>query len=177
MKTRTKAVKRNSNVRRQSDPLPFKYGFLTVICGLFLVFGFFMAARSHFATMDYGMKNAKLRQQIEELKSENRRLQLSKEMALTPAEIKKAAKKLGLTTMTARNIEVVGAKKPEEKEIRVTENTETELKTFADDKPQVNRSEKTENISTEKDAKKTVTEKRKDGKTESGKIRNQIAKK
>jgi hypothetical protein len=79
---------------------------MTLFCGLFLVVGFFFAARQHFSSIDYGIKNSKLRKQIDELQGEKRRLILEKEIALSPAEIKKAAKKIGLTPMTASNIEV-----------------------------------------------------------------------
>lgn len=105
------------------DPIPWKYCFLTLGCGLILVVGFFFAARSHFASIDFGIKNSKLRKQIEELEADKRRLILSKEIALSPAEIKKAAKKLGLTEMTASNIEVYRPK-PESKEKSKTEKLE-----------------------------------------------------
>ena len=88
------------------DPIPWKYCFLTLVCGLMLVVGFFFAARSHFSSIDFGIKNSRLRKQIEELEADKRRLILSKEIALSPAEIKKAAKRIGLTEMTASNIEV-----------------------------------------------------------------------
>lgn len=114
MKARTKTLKRKSKVRRQRDPIPWKYCFLTLVCGLLLVGGFFYAARQHFSSMDYGMKNATLRKQLDEIKSEKRRLLLSKEIALSHESIKKAAKKLGLTAMTARNIEVFDYSKTKE---------------------------------------------------------------
>jgi len=88
------------------DPIPWRYCILTLCCGLILVIGFFFAARQHFSSIDFGIKNSKLRKQIEELEADKRRLILSKEIALSPAEIKKAAKKIGLTEMTASNIEV-----------------------------------------------------------------------
>lgn len=110
MSAKTRKLQRKSKVKRRRDTIPWKYCVLTVICGLFLVAGFFYAARQHFSSMEYGMKNAKLRKQIDELSSEKRRLQLSKEIALSPAEIKKAAQKMGFTTMTASNIEVVKPK-------------------------------------------------------------------
>lgn len=110
MGAKTRKLKRKSKVKRRKDSLPLKYCVLTVICGLLLVAGFFFAARQHFASVDYGMKNAKLRKQIDELNAEKRRLQLSKEIALSPGEIKKAAQKMGFTTMTASNIEVIKPK-------------------------------------------------------------------
>ena len=76
-----------------------------LVCGLLLVVGFFGAARQHFASIDYGIENSKLKKQIEELKSEQVRFKLAKEVALSPAEIKKSAKKMGFTEMTASNIQ------------------------------------------------------------------------
>ena len=73
---------------------------------MILVVGFFFAARQHFSSIDFGIKNSRLRKQIEELESSKRRLILAKEIALSPAEIKKAARKIGLREMTASNIEV-----------------------------------------------------------------------
>ncbi|MGI8885098.1 MAG: hypothetical protein ACR2IA_12730 [Pyrinomonadaceae bacterium] len=101
----TKTAKKS---RRERDPIPWRYTLLTLFCALFLVAGFFFTARQHFSSIDYGMKNSKLRKQLDELEGEKRRLILEKEIALSPAEIKKAAKKIGMTAMTASNIEVIG---------------------------------------------------------------------
>jgi hypothetical protein len=43
------------------------------------------------------MKNSRLRKQIDDLQAEKRRLLLAREISLSPMEIKKAAKKAGLT--------------------------------------------------------------------------------
>lgn len=101
---------RNEKVKRQRDPLPWRYCLLTLVCGLFLVGGFFYAARQHFSAMEFGIKNAKLRQQKEDLESEQRRLFLTREVSLSPAEIKKAAKKIGLQEFTASSIQYVSRK-------------------------------------------------------------------
>ena len=93
-------------IRRERDPIPWRYCFLTLVCGFFLVGGFFVAARQHFSSIDLSIKNSRLKKQIEELEADKRRFLLAKEIALTPSEIKKAAKKIGLTEMTASNIEV-----------------------------------------------------------------------
>ncbi len=92
--------------KRERDPIPWRYCLMTLFCGLFLVVGFFFAARQHFSSIDYGIKNSKLRKQLDELEGEKRRLILEKEIALSPAEIKKSAKKIGLAVMTASNLEV-----------------------------------------------------------------------
>jgi hypothetical protein len=78
--------------------MPLKYSVLVVICGSILVVGFFFAARQHFASIDYGIRNSKLRKQIDELEAEKRRLLLAKEVSLSPAQIRKAAQKFGLTS-------------------------------------------------------------------------------
>lgn len=88
-------------IRREKDPIPWRYCLLTLFCGVLLVGGFFMAARSHFASMDFGFRNSSLKKQLEDLESEKRRLMWLKEVALKPEEIKKAAKKLGLTENSA----------------------------------------------------------------------------
>jgi hypothetical protein len=97
--------------KHERDPIPWRYCLLTLICGLILVGGFFWAARQHFSAMDYGIKNAKLRQSKNSLESEQRRLYLTKEISLSTDEIKKAAKKIGLQDLTARSFEMVSFQK------------------------------------------------------------------
>ena len=103
-------------IKRDRDPIPWRYCFLTLVCGLILVVGFFFAARQHFSSMDFGIKNSKLRKQKDELESAQRHLLLTREIALSPGEIKKAAKKIGLSEMTAANIEVFRAGNIEKQE-------------------------------------------------------------
>ncbi len=45
--------------------------------------------------MDLGMKNSKLRKQLEDLETENGRLTLSREIALSPMEMTRTARNLG----------------------------------------------------------------------------------
>ena len=117
---RKKLPNKNKTQRAERDSIPWRYCFLTLGCGLILVVGFFFAARQHFSSIDFGIKNSRLRKQIEELEGSKRRLILAKEIALSPAEIKKAAQKIGLREMTASNIEVyrpnaASTEKPAEK--------------------------------------------------------------
>jgi len=97
-------------IRRERDPLPWRYCLLTIVCGLIFVVGFFWAARQHFSAMDYSIRNAKMRHQKENLESEQRRFQLAREIALSPGEIKRAARKIGLRDMTAKSIETISPK-------------------------------------------------------------------
>ena len=85
-KTITRKINKKERIRREKDPIPWRYCLTTLACGLFLVVGFFGAARQHFSSIDYGIKNSNLRKQVEELESENRRLLLTKEIALSPAK-------------------------------------------------------------------------------------------
>jgi hypothetical protein len=65
-------------------------------CGLILLTGFFFAGRQHFSSMDYGIRNSRLRKQLDDLRAEKQRLLYTKEVSLSPIEIKKAAKKSGM---------------------------------------------------------------------------------
>lgn len=106
MRKRSLPQNTTQKIKRERDPIPWRYCLMTLFCGFLLVGGFFLAARQHFSSIDYSIKNSQLKKQLDELQSEKRRLILSKEIALTPDEIKKAAKKIGLTEMTAANIGV-----------------------------------------------------------------------
>jgi hypothetical protein len=124
--------KSTQKIKRDRDPIPWRYCLLTLFCGLFLVVGFFFAARQHFSSIDYSIKNSRLRKQIDELEAEKRRLILEKEIALSPAEIKKAAKKIGLTAMTASNIEVMRTapqtERPKTEKISISKPAEKPVK-------------------------------------------------
>lgn len=69
---------------------------LIAMCMLLFVAGLFFTARQNFSSMDYGMKNSNLRKQVDDLESQKRRLLLARETSMSPAEIKKAAKRIGL---------------------------------------------------------------------------------
>ena len=89
-------IKRN-NTKQQTEPKNLRVYSLILVCGLLVVAGFFFAGRQHFSSMDYGMKNSRLRKQIDDLEAEKRRLLLAREISLSPMEIKKAAKKVGFS--------------------------------------------------------------------------------
>jgi hypothetical protein len=90
----------------QSGSMSFRTYSLLFICILMLVSGFFFAARQHFSSMDFGMKNSRLRKQVDELEAEKRRLLLAREISLSPAEIKKAAKKAGIVDQPGNGGEI-----------------------------------------------------------------------
>ena len=93
--------RRNISRVRQTAPAKvqgqqkFQVLLIALICVAAVAAGFFSAARQHFATMDFGLKNSQLRRQVENLEAERRRLILAKETSLSPASIKQTASKLG----------------------------------------------------------------------------------
>jgi hypothetical protein len=78
------------------EPKRWRTFVLMGVCLTLLVSGFFFAGRQHFSSMDYGMKNSKLRNEILKLEAEKLRLVHTREVALSPGEIRKAAKKAGI---------------------------------------------------------------------------------
>lgn len=93
---------KHASIRRKPEPKKgdrrngLRTSLLAVICGLVVVSGFIFAARQHFSSMEYGMRNAKLRRQVDQLEAEKRRLLVARESSMSPAELKKAAKKAGI---------------------------------------------------------------------------------
>ncbi len=102
--------KKRGQVKREATPLSWRYSLMTLVCGLILAAGLFFAAYQHFSEIGYGFKNAKLREQKEDLEAEKRRLYLTREILLTPAEVKKAAKKIGLKEAAINGIEALNQK-------------------------------------------------------------------
>lgn len=105
MKRRTRNVTNKSRANKGHGGLTWKFYTLSILSFVAIVGGFFLAARNHFSSVTYGFANAELRKELENLEAEKRRLILSREVALSPAEIGKAARKLGFSSMTARNID------------------------------------------------------------------------
>ena len=85
------------------------YILLTIACAAFLATGFFFAARQHFAAMDLGMKNSKLRKQIEEMETQQRQLVLAREMVRSPAEMKRIAANKGFMQREALMVPVAAS--------------------------------------------------------------------
>lgn len=80
----------------RSRELSWSFILLVLVCACVVATGFFFAARQHFTSMDYGIKNSKLREQLRSLEAEKRRLMLAREIASSPLAIRKAALGLGL---------------------------------------------------------------------------------
>jgi len=84
---------------------------LVIVCACVIAAGFLFAARQHFTSMDYGIKNSRLRDQLEDLQTEKRRLLLAREVASSPLSIRKAASAIGLR----KNSEVAAVRSSDDK--------------------------------------------------------------
>ena len=92
--------------------VPWTFMLLVVVCACVVAVGFFFAARQHFTSMDYGIKNSKLREQLQNLEAEKRRLLLAREVASSPLAIRKAAMAKGLRQNSEVAAVQVAATKP-----------------------------------------------------------------
>ncbi len=89
-----------SNALSVPNGFSWTYFLITIVAGLIFATGLFFAARQHFVAMELGIKNAKLRNQLNDLENEKRRLVLERTVARTPQHLKKNAKALGFRENT-----------------------------------------------------------------------------
>jgi hypothetical protein len=95
MKRRNQNRSRTTTADSRLGFFSIGYFLVAILAALVLAAGLFFAASQHFSSMELGIRNAKLRSQLAELENEKRRLELSREIALTPAELKRTARSLG----------------------------------------------------------------------------------
>ncbi|HVF29796.1 MAG TPA: hypothetical protein VNA22_02450 [Pyrinomonadaceae bacterium] len=101
--------------------LSWSFILLVLVCACVVATGFFFAARQHFTSMDYGIKNSKLREQLRNLEAEKRRLLLAREVASSPLALRKAARGLGLQQSTTEMASIpVATKKPTARDTAAT---------------------------------------------------------
>lgn len=95
----------------------WKYLLISIVGAVAIASGLFFAATRHFSSMELGLMNAKLRNQLQELKNEKRRLELEREVAMTPTALKRTARSLGFseTAMLTKSAEPSAAELTETK--------------------------------------------------------------
>ena len=118
------AIRTRSRAATPARELSWSFMLLVILCACIVAAGFFFAARQHFNAMDYSMKNSKLREQIQSLETEKRRLKLAREVALSPTSLRKAARGLGLSDSTAPTT-VVASVKPSQDKIEAVKASDT----------------------------------------------------
>lgn len=116
------AVRTRSRAATSPRELSWSFMLLVILCACIVAAGFFFAARQHFNAMEYGIKNSKLRDQLRNLETEKRRLELAREVAVSPMSIRKAARELGLKESSSTDVVLAFAKpmadKPEAVKVR-----------------------------------------------------------
>ena len=112
------ATRTRSKATTPQRELSWSFVLLVILCACFVATGFFFAARQHFTAMEFSMKNSKLRDQIRSLETEKRRLELAREVAVSPTAIRKAARGLGLRE-TDEPGPVLASAKPEQGKVEV----------------------------------------------------------
>ncbi|HYE66441.1 MAG TPA: hypothetical protein VD966_12715 [Pyrinomonadaceae bacterium] len=86
----------NSAIRRERDVRALSRLALLLFCGLVLAGGFVFAAGQHFAAVRYGYQSEELRRERTRLLEEQRRLLLEREQAMSPANLERAARGIGM---------------------------------------------------------------------------------
>ncbi len=94
----------NAKVRRARDVTALSRLALLLFSGLILAGGFVLAAKQHFAAVQFGYQSEDLRTERKRLLEENQRLALEKERALAPDKLEPAARRLGLKPATPGQI-------------------------------------------------------------------------
>ena len=112
------AIKNRSRAVTPAREISWSFMLLVILCACVVAAGFFFAARQHFTAMEYSIKNSKLREQLQSLDTEKRRLELAREVALSPSSIRKAARGLGLRE-GAETTAVLASAKSEQPRIEV----------------------------------------------------------
>lgn len=94
----------NFYVRRERDRRVLRRQAWLLACCVLLAGGFVVAARQHFAAVQYGYRSEALRRDRERLIEEQRRLRLALEEHNAPGELERAARELGLQPARASQI-------------------------------------------------------------------------
>ncbi len=101
--------KYNGAVPRERDLRQWWRGLSSIAVGIMVVLGFAVAARQHFTAHEFSVENVKLQRECEQLKNEQKRLLLEREMALSLDRLKQKAVKIGLQGITVNQITALPA--------------------------------------------------------------------
>ncbi len=94
----------NFTIRRERDTQTISRLLMVLIFGVLLSSGFLFAASQHFKAVQYGYQNEQLRKERNRLQEEQRRLMLERESAVSPINLERAAKKIGMKPANAQQI-------------------------------------------------------------------------
>lgn len=98
------AHKFNYKTARERDTRLWWNCVLGLIVGIFCVGGFAVAAQRHFSAHECSRQNVEMQREIERLRAERQQLLAQREAALSPAQLKAKAQKIGMQTPVAAQI-------------------------------------------------------------------------
>lgn len=98
------AHKFNSRVPRERDSRLWWNCVAGLTVGILSIGGFAYAAQQHFGAHECSRRNVEMQRQIERLRAERQQLLAKREVALSPAQLKKQAQKIGMQTPVAAQI-------------------------------------------------------------------------
>jgi uncharacterized protein HemX len=117
-------------VVREKDNGAFMRLCLLLFCGLGLASGFVYAGRQHFTALSYGYKTEQLRRERDRLAEEQRHYLLQREAATSPVHLEEAAKRLGMQSLQAAQIDPL--RQPKNPETRTVLAPKTDSATARD---------------------------------------------
>lgn len=94
----------NCTIHRERDSRSLRRLLLLLVCGMVLAGGFLFAASLYFKAVRYGYQNEQLRRERDRLLEEQHRLILERETAVSPVNLERAARKIGMKPATPNQI-------------------------------------------------------------------------
>lgn len=98
-------------IKREHAPIPWRYCALSLACAVIMVAGFFFAAKQHFSSVDYSMRNSDMRKAREKLEAQRLKLRVERVEVASPETIEKAGMKIGLKKFTSADFQFIDAAK------------------------------------------------------------------
>lgn len=93
-----------NEIRHERDGRHLSQCIIAVIGGIFIACGFAFAAQQHFNAVQCSARNVEMQRERERLKTEHKRLIFEREMATSPAQLEKRARKIGLQNVNVAQI-------------------------------------------------------------------------
>jgi len=94
----------NFTIRRERDGQTMSRLLMILFFGILLSGGFLFAASQHFKAVQYGYQNEQLRKERNRLQEEQRRLMLERESVVSPINLERSARKIGMKPAEAQQI-------------------------------------------------------------------------
>ena len=112
-------LKIKNEIRHERDFRHLWRCVLGVFGGILIAVGFAFAAQQHFTALQCSVRNVEMQKELERLKKEQKRLIFEREMASSPAQLENRARRIGLQTIAAQQIN-----RFDENELAIIEPTE-----------------------------------------------------